>query len=96
MNAYVNADRIDQERQEQMRLDDLRIEAAINDAFSNSETLAQAMADWNEDSIALNRFAQSIFTLYLDTESMTPNVMRFRGALYALVKTRCREQIAHE
>lgn len=91
MNAYVNADRIDQDRQEQMRIDDLRMEVAISDVFRNAEALAQVLADWSEDSIALHRFAQSVITLYRDSRTLTPSVMRFRGALYALVKSRCRE-----
>jgi hypothetical protein len=92
MNAYVRADAIDQERQEEMHLADLRLEAAMDLAFRDAGSLANALADWSEDSIALGRFAQSVLTLYLDIESMTPNVMRFRGALYALVKTRCLEE----
>lgn len=94
MNAYVRADRIDQELQEQKRLDDLRMEAAIDDAFSNAETLAKALADWSEDSIALSRFSHAVRTLYFDTETLTPSAMRFRGTLYGLVKTRCREEMA--
>ena len=92
MNAYARADAIDQERQEEMHLADMRLEAAMDEAFRDANSLANALADWSEDSIALNRFSQAVLTLYLDIESMTPNVMRFRGALYALVKTRCLEE----
>ena len=92
MNPYARADAIDQERQEEMRLADLRLEAAMDEAFRDTDSLAKFLADWSEDSLVLNRFAQAVRTLYLDIESITPTVMRFRGALYALVKTRCLEE----
>jgi hypothetical protein len=94
MNPYARADAIDQERLEEMRLADLRLEAAMDDAFRDADSLTTALADWSEDSLALGRFAQSVLTLYLDTKSMTPQVMLFRAALYALVKTRCLEECA--
>lgn len=87
MNAYARADALDQERQEQMRIDDLRMEAAIDEAFLNAETLAQTLEDWTDGSISLDRFYEATLTLYLDTETLTPSVMKWRGALYALVKT---------
>ena len=93
MNAYVRADALDQECQEQMRIDDLRMEAAIDASFRNAETLAEALSDWTDDSISLGRFSEATLTLYLDTETLTPSVMKWRGALYALVKTRCREEM---
>jgi hypothetical protein len=92
MNPYARADALDQERQEEMRLADLRLEAAMDEAFRDDSSLAKFLADWSEDSLVLNRFAQAVRTLYLDIESITPTVMRFRGALYALVKTRCLEE----
>lgn len=92
MNHYARTDALDQERLEEMRLADLRLEAAMDEAFCDANSLAKYLSDWSEDSVALNRFARSLLTLYLDTESMTPKVMLFRGALYALVKTRCLEE----
>ena len=91
MNAYARADALEQERLEEMRLADLRLEAAMDEAFRDADSLAKFLADWSEDSIALSRFSQAVRTLYLDIDSMTPTVMRFRGSLYALVKTRCLE-----
>jgi hypothetical protein len=92
MNPYARADALDQERQEEMRLADLRLESAMDEAFRDADSLEKYLADWSEDSLALNRFAQAVRTLYLDIDSMTPKVMLFRGALYALIKTRCLEE----
>ena len=92
MNPYARVDELDQERQEEMRLADLRLETAMDEAFHDADSLAKFLADWSEDSLALNRFTQAVRTLYLDIDSITPTVMRFRGALYALVKTRCLEE----
>lgn len=98
MNAYALADARDQEIQEKMHWEDLRMEDAMDAVLSRTDSLRIALEDsfycldCDQESIALRRFVGSLFTLYHDTMSLTPSVMRFRGALYALVKQHCRAQ----
>ena len=91
-DAYALADARDQELQEQMHWDDLRLENDIEEVLRYSNLLSVILADWSEDSPALRRFAVALNTLYHDTSCMTQSVMRLRGALYALIHTRCRDE----
>lgn len=92
MNAYALADARDQELQEQLHLDDLRLENAIEEVLSNPTLMSIVLADWSEDSPALRRFAVALNTLYHDTSCLTSSVMQLRGALYALIHIRCRDE----
>lgn len=91
-DAYAMADARDQELQEQMHWEDVRLEAVIDEVLNDNTLLRVVLADWSEDSPALRRFAVALNTLYHDTSCMTQSVMQLRGALYALIHTRCRDE----
>lgn len=91
-DAYALADARDQETQEQMHWEDVRLENDIEEVLSDSTLMSIVLADWSEDSPALRRFSVALNTLYHDTSCMASSAMQLRGALYALIHIRCRDE----